>query len=128
MTDDLIIPIVEEQAHISKRAGPTERVNVRTTAVDEDVLVRDALRHEHVEVTRVPMDCELAQAPAIRTEGDVTIVPVFEERLVVEKRLFLIEEVHLRRVASVEQVALPTTLRRMNVEVTRDTLHQQEKI
>jgi stress response protein YsnF len=74
------------------------------------------------------MDCELAQAPAIRTEGDVTIVPVFEERLVVEKRLFLIEEVHLRRVASVEQVALPTTLRRMNVEVTRDTLHQQEKI
>jgi stress response protein YsnF len=36
-------------------------------------------------------------APEIRTEGDVTILPVVEEVLVVEKRLVLKEELHIRR-------------------------------
>jgi stress response protein YsnF len=36
-------------------------------------------------------------APEIRTESDVTILPVVEEVLVVEKRLVLKEELHIRR-------------------------------
>jgi hypothetical protein len=36
-------------------------------------------------------------APEIRTEGDVTIAPVVEKVFVVEKRLVLEEELHIRR-------------------------------
>jgi stress response protein YsnF len=93
---------------------------------EEKVVVRDALRREHVEVTRVPVDREVAEAPPIRSEGDVTIVPVLEERLVVEKRLFLVEELHLRRMVTTEGVELPATLRRTHVEVERTQLDQQE--
>lgn len=127
MSSDRVIPIVEEQAHVTRRRAETERVSVRTSPVVEDVLIREMLSHEHVEVTRVAVDREVDAAPAIRTEGDVTIVPVLEERLVVEKRLFVVEELHLRRTTRSEQVELPTTLRRMHVEVTREDLNPQEE-
>ncbi|KKI17955.1 hypothetical protein XM50_17320 [Sphingomonas sp. Ag1] len=126
MSDDLHIPIIQEEAHVTKRAVETEHVRVQTSLAEEKVVVRDALRREHVEVTRVPVDREVAEAPPIRSEGDVTIVPVLEERLVVEKRLFLVEELHLRRMVTTEGVELPATLRRTHVEVERTQLDQQE--
>ncbi|MCC2976619.1 YsnF/AvaK domain-containing protein [Sphingomonas sp. PL-96] len=127
MSDDLHIPIVEEEAQVFKRSVETERVSVRTTTDEEQVLIQDELRHEHVDVTRVPVGREVAEAPAIRTEGDVTIVPVLEERLIVEKRLFLVEELHLRRTVAIDPVEVPTTLRRTRVEIERTELDQQEE-
>ena len=126
MTDDVHIPIVQEEAHVLKRPVATERVNVRTTSDEEPVIVRDALRHERVEITRLPINREVAEAPAIRTDGDLTVVPVLEERLVVEKRLFLVEELHLRRVVTTEPVEVPATVRRTRVDVERIDLDQQE--
>lgn len=119
MPDYLHIPIVEEDAWISKRPVVTERVTLRTLTDEEQVIVRDELRQERVDITRVPIGQEVAEAPLMRVEGEVTIVPVLEERLVVEKRLFLVEELHLRRTASLDPVEVPTTLRRTRVEVER---------
>jgi stress response protein YsnF len=127
MSDELRLPIIEEQARVTKRTAETVRVSVRTVPEEEQVLLRDEVRREHVEVTRVPVDREVAEAPAIRAEGDITVVPVLEERLVVEKRLFLIEELHLRRSERREAVELPATLRRTRVEVERHQLDQQEE-
>lgn len=127
MSDNVRIPIVQEEADVLKRSAQTERVTVRTTAEEERVVLRDEVRHEHVEVTRVPVDREVSEAPAIHTEGDLTIVPMVEERLIVEKRLFLVEELHLRRTTSIESIELPTTLRRTRVEVEREDLESQEE-
>ncbi|MBB5713037.1 YsnF/AvaK domain-containing protein [Sphingomonas xinjiangensis] len=127
MSDDLRIPIVKEEATVIKRSVETERVSVRTSTEEEQVLVRDAVRREHVEITRVPKDEEVSKTPDIRTEGDLTIIPVLEERLVIEKRLFLVEELHLRRTVDHEPVELPTTLRRTRVDVEREDLEQKEQ-
>jgi stress response protein YsnF len=121
MSDDLRIPIVEEEARIVARSTNREHVTVRVGVDEEQVFVREELRQEEVEVARVPIGREVTEAPAVRTEGDLTIVPVIEERLVVEKRLFLVEELHLRRTVTTEQVELPTTLRRTRVDVERQT-------
>jgi stress response protein YsnF len=59
-------------------------------------------------------------APGIRTEGDVTIVPVLEEVLVVEKRLLLKEELHIRRGVETETVEVPVTLRKQRAVVERE--------
>jgi len=126
MPEDLRIPIVEEEASVVKRATEIERVTVRVAAEEEQVFVRDELRHEQVEVSRVPVNREVAEAPAVRTEGDLTIVPVLEERLVVEKRLFLVEELHLRRRTVTEEIELPTTLRRTRVDVERRKPNEEE--
>jgi stress response protein YsnF len=123
VSEELRIPIVEEEARLFKRSVETERVSVRTSTEEQDVIVRDTVEREHVEVTRVPVNREVATPPEIRTEGEVTIVPIVEERLVVEKRLFVIEELHLRRTRSSDAVALPATLRRTRVDVAREDLN-----
>jgi len=126
MSDELRIPIVEEEAHILKRSVETERVNVRTSSEEEQVIVRDRLYSQQVKITRVAKDQEVTEAPAIRVEGDLTIVPILEERLVVEKRLFLIEELHMQRTYHSEAVEVPTTLRRTRVDVEREDLKDRE--
>ncbi len=46
----------------------------------------------------MPVGRVVDEAPAARAEGDTTIIPVVEERLVVVKQLFLVEEIHVRHV------------------------------
>ena len=71
-------------------------------------------------MTRVPVGRPVSgEKPEIRTEGDTTIVPVFEEVLVVETRLMLKEELHIRRRATLERVETPVQLRQQDAKVER---------
>lgn len=114
-----VITLAEERATVSRRVveAGTVRVSTRTEAVDH--IERADLGVERIEVERRPVNAWVDAMPATREEGDVTILPVVEERLVVEKRLFLTEEVHIRRVRSTEAVELPVTLRRQHAVVER---------
>ena len=114
-----VIPLVEETASVGKRQVVTGRVRVQTVTDTVEELARADLQTETVEVTRVPVDRVVETAPEIRTEGDVTIVPVLEEVLVVEKRLVLKEELHIRRRVANEAVEVPVTLRRQRAVVER---------
>ena len=117
--DTLVIPIVEEEAKIAKRQVVSDRVIVKTTVNTEERVLKEILSQETVEVERIPVNRVVDVVPQLRTEGDVTIVPVFEERLVVEKQLFLVEEVRIRRTTSVESVEVPVTLRKELATVER---------
>lgn len=105
------VPLLEEEVSVSTREVVTGRVRVSTVVDTAEHLVRQDLDTEHVEVTRVPVDRYVDAAPAIRTEGDVTIIPVLEEVLVVETRLLLKEEIHIRRTLSKDTVEQTVTLR-----------------
>ncbi|MBD2750100.1 YsnF/AvaK domain-containing protein [Microvirga sp. BT688] len=114
-----VIPVVEETATVGKRQIVTGRVQVRTVTDTVEELAHTTVQREDVEVTRVPIDKVVETAPEIRTEGDVTIVPVLEEVLVVEKRLVLKEELHIRRRVATETVEVPVTLRKQRAIVER---------
>ena len=118
-SDTLVIPIVEEEARIAKRQVVSGRVIVKTTVDTEERILKEMLSLETVEVERIPINRVVDTIPQIRTDGHVTIVPVFEERLVVEKQLVLVEEVRIRRTASVENVEVPITLRKERATVER---------
>jgi stress response protein YsnF len=116
-----IIPIIEEEARLSKQSKVAGRVTVRTrTEVDQELASIDLAR-DGVEVSRVPMDVEVDDPPAVRTEGDVTIVPIVEERAVIRKQLVLVEEIHIRKSVSVENVEVPITTRHQTVRVERSS-------
>jgi uncharacterized protein (TIGR02271 family) len=114
-----IIPLVEETATVDKRQVVTGRVRVQTLTDTIEELAHAEVQRESVEVTRVPIDKVVETAPAIRTEGDVTVVPVLEEVLVVEKRLVLKEELHIRRRIETEAVEVPVTLRKQRAVIER---------
>ena len=117
--DEEIIPLVEESARIDKREVQTRRVQVHTVVETSEQMVREALSSRNVKVTRVPVDQPVTTLPEIRTENGVTIVPVLEEVLVVEKRLILKEEVHIEQELSHETVEVPVTLRKQRAVVER---------
>lgn len=127
MTEDneVRLPVVEETVSVTKQKvrDGLVRVSTRTDTVKE--IATAALQADKIEITRVPVDREVASAPSIRTEGDVTVIPVLEERVVVETRLFLVEEVHVRRVTSIEQVDVPLELRKQKLVVERATEEPQ---
>jgi len=119
---EAVIELVEETARIEKRVVETGRVRVSTRTETTEQILRETLHGDAVEVTRVPIDRVIAEgqtAPQIRNEGAVMIIPVLEEVLVVEKRLVLKEEVHIRHAASDENVEVPVTLRRQRAVIER---------
>ncbi len=114
-----IIPLVEETVKVGKRQVVTGRMHVQTVTDTVEELAHAEVQRESVEVTRVPIDKVVETAPGIRTDSDVTIIPVLEEVLVVEKRLVLKEELHIRRRVETEAVEVPVTLRKQRAIVER---------
>ena len=92
-----VIPVIQERAVVKKRVVETGRVRIRKNVREYEEHVDIPHVHEEVRVERVPVDQIVEAAPQVRTEGDVTIIPVVEERYVLEKRLVLVEELHVRR-------------------------------
>ena len=118
--DELRIPIVEEQLSVGRKRTETDRVRVRTVVDTEDVIVEDLLRVGRLHVTRVAVDREVAQAPEPYRDGDTLVIPVVEERLVIEKRLFVVEELRVTSSSQDEAVSIPMSLRRTRAVVERD--------
>jgi len=75
-------------------AGRNLRIRQQVRGHSEQVEV--SLLHEDLEVTRVAVDRIVDGPVPPRQEGDVTIYSVLEEVLVVEKRLVVREELHVR--------------------------------
>jgi stress response protein YsnF len=117
---DVRIPLVEERLVTSKREVETGRVRVRTLVEENETLVRETLRHATVEVERVLIEREVDEIPPVREENGVTIIPVVREVLVVQKKLILAEEVHLRRQTQIEEHAQPVLLKTQRAVVERE--------
>lgn len=112
-----IIPVLEERLRIDKRQVLSGLAKVHVTVSERDETIETLLTRQDVVVDRVPIGSFVNEAPAIRQEGDTIIVPVFEERLVVEKRLFLTEELRIR-VDERQQVTKHTVnLRREHADI-----------
>ena len=112
-----VIPVVEEFAHVSvaRRETGGVRVTVTTDEVEEPHDVE--LSSQRVEVSRHPVGREIDAMPEPREEGDFLILPVVEERAVIVTKLFLAEEIHIRRTRLTEKVSVPVTLRRQHAVV-----------
>jgi len=97
--EGIAVPVTREEVEVTTRVVDTGRgVRVSKTVTEQPEEVRETLWHETVDVQRVPVDRVVAEAPPSRYEGDVLIVPVLEEILVVEKRYRIREELHITRV------------------------------
>jgi uncharacterized protein (TIGR02271 family) len=95
--DTAVVPVIQEQATVYKRTVETGKVRISKHVREYEELVDVPHFQEEVIVDRVPVKAYVDESPAVRTEGDVTIIPILEERYVLEKKLFLVEELHVRK-------------------------------
>lgn len=118
-SDAEVIPLVEEEFRVEKREVPGGKVRIRTVTDAFEKVARATLEEEKVEITRVQVGEIVDKAPVVRTEGDVIIVPVLEEVIFVEKRLVLVEEMHIRRIRGTQEVEVPVTLRKQRAIIEK---------
>jgi stress response protein YsnF len=91
--EEVVLPVVEEEAVVSKRDRETARVSVRKVVREIDDLVETVSRHEHVDVKRMPVNEFVAKTTPISYEENRVVIPIYEEVVVTEKRLLLKEKV-----------------------------------
>lgn len=120
--DPVTVPIVEEEIRLHTREVVTGRIRVTLATDTIDEIVRQELKGERVEVERRPMDQLIepgAEPPQTRVEGNVTVIPILEEILIVEKRLRIKEEVRIIRHTETEVAEIPVALRKSRAIVSR---------
>jgi uncharacterized protein (TIGR02271 family) len=118
-TESTVIPVVQEQAHIYKEEVASAKVHVHTNVTEVEKNLEVPLVSESYEVKRVPMDQLIDEHPPIREEGGHLIIPVVQEVLVVQKRLKLVEEVHLIKQQTTVTRTESFTLKKEEVTVER---------
>ena len=117
--DDLVMPLHAEELSVTRRRVTGDTVRVSTATREREQLIDEELTHHRVEIERVVVDRVVDAVPPVREEGDVTIVPVVEERLVIETRLVLAEEIRITRRRQVHNASQTIRLRQEQVIVER---------
>jgi stress response protein YsnF len=115
---EIVLPLHVEDGSVERRKLD-RNVQVHVHTVSHDHLIDEAVAHETIEIERVVVGRPIEAVPAVREEGDVTVIPVIEEVLVVERRLVLKEEIRLRRVQTTELHRETITLREQTAVVER---------
>ena len=116
----LVIPVVEERLEVSRERVETGRVRISKSVEAREVVVDDPLKRESVRVEHVPINQVVTGAvPQVREEGDVTVIPILEERVVTRTELVLVEEVRIHRDHSEYHDPQRVTLRKEVVSVER---------
>ena len=116
----LVIPVVEERLEVSRERVETGRVRISKSVETREVVVDDPLKRETVRVEHVPINQVVTgDVPQVREEGDVTVIPILEERVVTRTELVLVEEVRIHRDHSQYRDPQRVTLRKEVVAVER---------
>ncbi len=117
--EEVVIPVAEERIKVEKRRVEGATVRVTKEVFEEDEVVDEPLRGEEVSVERVKLGRIVEEAESIRTEGDTTIIPLYEEVLVVKKRLVLAEELRVTKRQTERREPQTVTLRREEATIER---------
>jgi len=117
--ESIAIPIIEEQLEVSKRTVVTGKVLLERQDQEYHETLDVPLAVRTFEVERVVLNQAVAAPPGIRQEGNTTIYPLVEERLVITKELILREEIRVTRRDTERRDTRTVTLKRERLNVTR---------
>jgi stress response protein YsnF len=120
------IPLYAEDLTVSKLQAAGDMVRVSTVTRKHETFVDETLNHERVQIDRVPIGRQVDTIPPVRQEDDTTILSVVEETIVIERRLILKEEVHIRRLHVSERHQEAVVLRKQEAVITRIEPHDSQ--
>jgi uncharacterized protein (TIGR02271 family) len=119
--EEMVIPIVEEELTVETYRLARGKVRVNKRIETREEVVDTPVVHEEVVVEHVPVNKFVDDAaPEVRNENGVLIIPLIEEILVVEKRLFVREEVRVSTRRTTTNTPQTVVLRREVVDIERE--------
>lgn len=118
-SEEIVVPVIEERlvTDAQWREAGSVTLHLRTEEMPETVeeyVTREELAIEEVAIGRVLADGEV---PSQRQEGDILIIPVVEERLVMVKQRVLAKEVRVSKRSRTETREVTETVRRQRVHI-----------
>jgi uncharacterized protein (TIGR02271 family) len=120
LQEDLRVQRSEEEVRAGLRRREAGQVNVKKSVRTEREVVRVPKWREEVDIERVPVEGEAREA-STATEADIgedeVVVQVFEEEVVVTKRVVLKEEIRIRKRVAWDEETVEVDLRKEEVEV-----------
>jgi uncharacterized protein (TIGR02271 family) len=93
----VVIPVVREEASVSREVVETGVVRVRKVVRERVETVDEPMLHDEVDIEHVPINRKVEAPEPPREEGDTLVIPVYEEVVTVHRQWILKEEVRLRR-------------------------------
>ena len=118
--------VLQEQVNIDKKIVESGKVVIHKKVHKEDKDVEVPVSHEEVEIKKVTVNKYVTEAPDVRYEGNTTIIPVIKEVAVIEKKLLLVEEIHVIKhvVEKTEEHIVP--LRKEEIQVEHYTRNSSQ--
>jgi uncharacterized protein (TIGR02271 family) len=95
--EPVVIPVAREEASVARKVVEKGAVRVRKVVREKVELIDEPLMHDEVDIEHVVVNRVVDAPEPPREEGDVLIIPVYEEILTVQRQWVLKEEVRLRR-------------------------------
>lgn len=115
------IVLSEERLEVGTQTEQAGVARIRKSSHVETVQERVERGVEHADTARVPVDDATADSGEVETLPDGSLsIPVFEEEIVVTKRLVVRERVVVRKHTVYEEHVVTADLRRERLEVEAD--------
>lgn len=116
----LAVPVIDERLRLERERIETGSIRVSKKVFEETARKKMSVVEEEASVERKVFNTYVDVAPpAVRQEGDVTIISVVKEVLVVEKRLMLVEELHVTKNKINTVVPVEKTVRKEVVTINQ---------
>jgi uncharacterized protein (TIGR02271 family) len=115
----LKIEVLEEHLKVTVKEVETGRVRITKRVSEHTEDINIPLASEEVDVEKVAINQYVEVSPGIRYEGETMIIPVMKEVLVVEKKLVLVEEIHVTRRKVQTNEIQQVILRKEEVDIER---------
>jgi uncharacterized protein (TIGR02271 family) len=126
--EERVVELREEQLVANKKQENLGEVVIRTVVETAPAQLEVDAQRDEVEVVHEPVGEAVSERQAPWEEDGVTVIPVYEEQLVVTKRLMLRERVRVRRFSTTERQLFQETVKRerLTVEDPQHTGRVQE--
>ncbi len=123
--EEIIIPVLEEEIHISKEVIESGKVRIIKTINEEKSTLEVPIKHTEVHVERKAKNEYVdINHQSIRYEGDTMIVSVLKEVVVVQKKTLLVEELHITKLQKQEIHKEDLILKSEHISIERQDLTQ----
>src|SRR5919199_1564757 len=115
--EDQVIELRQEELVPHTEMQEVGEARIRTWIQEVPARLEVDAYTEEVEVEHVPVGQVVSERKPPWQEDDVLIVPIYEEQLVVSKRLVMREQIRVRRVGTHRRELFEDTLRRERLRV-----------
>ena len=96
-SEPVVIPVAREDASIHRERVEKGVVRVRKIVHERTELIDEPMLHDEVDIEHVAINRPVEAPEPPREEGNVLVIPVYEEVVTVQRQWILKEEVRLRR-------------------------------